>query len=138
MINLQWINPINLHDHWDTIKEGLEKVSVVGEGWIPEQVYMAIAQGQAYLHIAYHDESYAGFVITQNTQGYIGMTLHVWAVYSNMNDFDILGQCMPTFQEWANKIQAKKITFSSKRKGWSKMAEKLGFKPSVTFYEIEV
>lgn len=137
MIDLQWINPINLHDHWDTIKEGLEKLSRIGDNWLPEDVYSEIKTGTSFLHIGYQDNEYKGFLVTQHIQSRSGIELNIWVCYSYGRSEDkLLESAMPTVEQWARNINAKRITFYSPRKGW--LRKDFGFKPQTTKFSKEV
>ncbi len=138
MINLQWIHPTNLGTTWDLIKPGLEKVRIVGDHWRCEDVYLAVKTGHSNLHVGYDGEKYVGFIVTTPTESWDGMSLHIWATYSNAKDVNLLINELSQVKEWAKAINAKRITFSSKRAGWLRVAQKLGFRQSVINYEIGV
>ena len=139
MITLTWIKPNDLHDHWPQIKEGLKQVRKYGSNeWMPEDVYMSIKMGESHLHVGYDGEQYLGFIVTQTQKTHKGAALHIWAVYSQAKDFNLLREVMPTLKEWAGNVSAHKLTFSSNRHGWKKAAEKLGFEETVTWYEQEL
>jgi len=135
MLTLEWVSPDDLHEHWPVIREGLEKVAVAGAGWLIEDAYMLIKTNAANLHIGSLEGNYVGFIITQQVPTYAGLSVHIFATYSNANNFNLLHEAMPEIKEWAKNVGAKKLTFSSKRKGWEKQAEKLGFQQVMTFYE---
>ena len=137
MIELVWVEPNELHDYWDHVRQGLMKVQEAGDDWIPEDVYKSIKDGLSQLHIGYIEDQYKGFIVTQQIPSYKGLKLHIWAVYSEgKSEEHLLDLALPQVEQWAINIKAHKITFSSKRKGWIK--NQLGFKPTVTFYEKEV
>ena len=134
MINLQWIAPLDLHDHWDVIKEGLTEVNKHGDHWRQEDAYKAIKDGASSLHIGTIDGVYKGFLITSQHQAYDGMELFIWAAYSNENQpAHLLEITFPQLEEWAKNIKAKRIVFKSTRKGWKKNT--LGFiaSPQITY-----
>jgi hypothetical protein len=88
--------------------------------------------------MCYVNNDYKGFMVTQKQENYGRVSLHVWAAYSEADDFDVLENGTGQLKEWANNIKARKITFSTTRKGWSKVAPKLGFEPTLTTYELEL
>lgn len=130
MITLEWVKPSQIRDTWPAIKEGLKKIEKSTDAWIVEDIYMAIKMGTCNLHVASIDGEYKGFLIVQQQENYGVIGLHIWAAYSNGMDFNILDNSMEQVKEWAKNVEAKKITFSSTRKGWTKQALKLGFQAS--------
>lgn len=137
MLELEWVNPNNLHDWWPQIREGLEKVKKHGDNWLVEDVYLSIKHGQSNIHIGTVAGDYRGFLVTQQLQGYDGPILHIWACYSSdRKEADLLTLGMAYIEEWATNIKAKRITFHSPRKGWEKNT--LGFKPVQIIYSKEV
>lgn len=136
---LEWIKPGNLRDVWPQVKEGLEQVEKTTDAWITEDIYMALKMGTCNLHIGTVNGEYKGFLILQKQDNYGSVSLHVWAGYSEGKDFNLLEQSTEQLIEWAQSVEAKKITFSSTRKGWAKQALKVGFKPSpLVTYEMKL
>lgn len=136
-LKLEYVDPFNLKEAWKLIKTGVQKVTDLQSIFIAEDVYTEIKTGAAILHIAYVDNEYNGFVVTQNLQNHDGPVLHIWLAYSCKNtEGELLEVGLPIIKEWAQNISAKRVTFSSVRKGWAK--NKLGFKPLNTLYGLEV
>jgi len=136
-LTFEWVPPGDLHDYWDLILPGLEKVKKHGDRWRTEDAYASIRAGQSNLHIGYLDRQYAGFFILTPQQSYDGPVLHIWALYSEIPG--LLGEeGMGQLKEWAKSMKAKRITYQSPRKGWEKVGQELGFTPITTIYEIEV
>lgn len=117
------------------VKEGVESVYEIGtSGWLPEDMYMAIMNEHSTLHICYKQAEYVGFMVLTPTQDYNGTNIHVWAAYSTKAEHDLLETGIVEINRLACKINARTITFDSKRKGWAKTGEKLGFEPLTTRY----
>lgn len=136
---LEYIHPTQISQAWDGIAPGIGAVrSKGGDHWRPEDVYMALKQGGSTLHIAKEGGEYVGFVVLTPTQGYDGPVLHVWLAYSCRPDIDVLGMGLNEIDKLANQMQARRLTFSSARKGWDRHGEKLGWNPILTVYEREV
>ena len=133
-----WIKPGELRSVWAMIKPGIDKVARTTDAWITEDIYVAIKTGAVNLHVVYQDGEYKGLTVTQQQDSYGEVTLHVWAAYSQGHDFNILEQSVEQFKEWGKAVNAKKITFSTNRKGWAKQALKLGYKPTLTTYELKL
>lgn len=137
MVDLEWINPVNIQQKWAIIKEDVKKVKRVGGHWEPEDVYAKIKSGIANLHIGYLEGVYKGFLVTQQNMADDGPELHIWLCYSNgRKEDDLLSLAFPEVESWAKNINARRITFFSPRKGWEKNEQ--GFKPTMTIYEKEL
>ena len=132
------VPPGELHQEWPRIRQGLEKVAKFGDAWIPEDVYTCIKAGTAYLHLIYDGEDYLGFVVTTPVQDYQGSTLHVWAIYSEGQNQAAHEAMFNQLDEWAMNINANRITFHTPRKGWERVGEKYGFKPTQVIFEKKV
>lgn len=137
-MNLEYIEPTYISEIWETIKEGLGKVRKHGDDWLVEDVYMSLKLNQSILHVGYIDGEYIGFIITQQETTVSGPSLHIWCTYSKANDNRIFYECLPTLKEWAGRINAKKITFKSPRKGWEKKGRALGFEPTQVIYTMKL
>lgn len=134
----QWVEPKNLRNVWETIKPGLEETAIKAPGgWIPEDVYMRIKSGEAVLHIVTANSRYRGFLVTQSIDSVEGRKMLIWIIYGDGSD-DLMTENMDQVRDWAANINAIKIQFQSPRKGWAKVAEKLGFEPVQVIYEMEV
>ena len=137
-MRLDWIKPGDIRLHWETIKPGLKKIEATTDAWIVEDIYLALRTNACTLHIGYEEE-YVGFIITQKQDNYGVVGIHVWAAYSEAHDFNILEAAVTHLHDWAHNVEAKKITFSSTRKGWMRQAQKLGFKQSpLITYELRL
>ena len=134
----KWVNPVDIHQYWPVIKEGVESICKSHDHWIPEDLYTSIKTGSINCHVGYIGNRYVGFITTQQQQAETGNKLHVWAAYSSGRDFDILSESVGKLKEWAANINANRITFSTTRKGWEKQAPKLGFNKSLITYEMQL
>ena len=134
-ISLSWVEQAKIREIWPIIKEGIEAVEATTDAWIAEDIYMALKLGTCILHIGKLNGEYKGFIITQQQDNYGTITLHIWAAYSHGQDFDIIVDSTNQAIEWAKKIKAEKITFSSTRKGWCRKIKQMGFvqSPLITY-----
>lgn len=138
-LRLEYIHPHHLQKYWPKVREGLGRVHQhSADTWIPEDVYVELKANRSTLHMGYVDSYYKGFFILTPTQGYDGPVLHVWALYSEGKDFDLFHEGMKEVLKLAAHMQAKRITFTSPRKGWERQAVKLGFSPRSTLFSMEV
>lgn len=133
---LTYIPPTELYDSWKIVKDGIVDVSErMNDGWVAEDIYVAIRSNLATLHLGYIDDEYVGFIVLVPTQGFHEMKLMIWVCYSCCNK-PILETFIDEVRDMAKAINAKKITFSSNRKGWEKRMKE--FKPKMVSYEMEV
>jgi hypothetical protein len=122
-MELKYVNPQELKQVWSQIKPSLTEISELGGDWIPEDAYCDIKVGKAQLYLCIKDSYFIGYIVTQ----LLNNSLHVWAAYSNSHD--ILSEGLTEIVKIAHNMNVKEITFSSYRKGFEKIAPKLGFKP---------
>lgn len=133
-----WIEPDKLRNVWDTIRPGLEITARKAPGgWIPEDVYLSLKTGDAVLHVCSVDKYYRGFLISRKLDTLEGKKLLIWIAHGDASG-DVFADNLDTVKEWALGMGAVKIQFQSPRRGWEKVAEKLGFTPVQVVYEIEV
>ena len=126
---LQYIQPNDIKQYWSQIKPSLNDMANQSGEWIVEDAYVDLVTGKAQLYLAIQDSYFKGYFITQN----LCNILHIWAVYGeNTNLFE---EGMEAIKQLAIKQNLHKITFSSVRRGWDKIAPKLGFKPKTWVYE---
>jgi hypothetical protein len=127
----EYINPADLHKHWDFVRKGCEVVKVkTGENWLPEDVYTAIKTNSAQLFM-FPD----GFCVLQNIKDAYNNenVLHLWITFHATRN-DIKEAFHAELQKIAKSIGANKITFTSPRK-WDVYS---GAKVKSINYEIEV
>jgi hypothetical protein len=137
-IEYVWIKPDDVTHEWDLILPGLEVVAQHGDHWRPEDVYMALRQGAANLHVIRTGGRYSGFIVAKPSYGYDGPVLHVWAAYAVPGMPSLRKATRDQLRQWARDMGARRITFTSPRKGWERLVRQLGFEPTLTIYEQEV
>jgi hypothetical protein len=126
---LQYIPPNNLRQVWSQIKPSLESMASRST-WIVEDAYSDIKEGRANLYLTLDKDYFTGYIITQT----LGDKLHIWAAYNTNND--VLKDGLEATKELAKQQGLSEITFISPRRGWDKIAPKLGFKPSQWVYKL--
>ena len=126
---LQYIPPSNLRQVWSQIKPSLEDMAKRST-WIVEDAYCDLKEGRANLYLTIEDKYFTGYIITQT----LGDKLHIWAAYNNKND--VLVDGLEAVKELAKEQGLSEITFISPRKGWDRIAPKIGFKPSQWVYKL--
>jgi hypothetical protein len=135
--SLEYIPPDDLQDVWSIVLPGLKLVRRKSKShWIPEDVYAQIKTGQATLHIAYVEHTYAGFVIIQVQPHWDGKNFHLWCGFS-AGEYDVLEIFLPELERMARSIKAKRMTFWSPRR-WDRRIAKFGYVPTQTEYAKEL
>ena len=132
-MTLNYIHPDNLHDAWDFVKEGLQRIhDRAKDRWKFEDVYHAIKSNSFGLYIVNEHE---GFVILQPVRGWDGQELFVFGAYI-VPGHDVMDEAFEEVKQIGKGMNAKRIRFQSKREGWSKRAQQLGYEPSHVEYEL--
>ena len=121
---------------WATIRPGLEKTAIKADGgWIPEDVFMELKMGGAVLHLVIVDMHYKGFLVSKTFDSFDGKTLLLWIGYSEEKGRDLLVDNIHWIDEWAVKIGANRVQWQSPRKGFARVAPKLGYEQKMVIYE---
>ena len=128
-MQLKYIHPTDLRQVWNQIKPSLEDMAKRST-WIVEDAYCDLKEGRANLYLTIEDKYFTGYIITQT----LGDKLHIWAAYNNKND--VLVDGLEAVKELAKEQGLSEITFISPRKGWDRIAPKIGFKPSQWVYKL--
>lgn len=123
MMQLKYVNPNELKQVWQQIKPSLTDMANQANEWIIEDAYCDLKEGRAHLYLAIKDNYFVGYVILQ----VFNTTLHIWAAYGN----NVLEDGLSAIKDIAKQHNISHITFSAIRKGWLKVAPKLGFVPKV-------
>lgn len=129
---MTYIQPNDLRNWWEWVRPGLIKIKTKSsEAWIPEDVYADCYSQRSALWVLFSNDKPVGFVVLQPS----GEALHVWC------GFAYEGNWMETAWEHIKgicRVQGfKRVTFDSNRRGWDKVAGKMGFKPRRWVAEIE-
>lgn len=139
VVDLEFINPADLHCVWGLVRDGMVKSSEYSnDQWIPEDAYAAIKNNQASLYLWVIDGAPIGHVILQKKPMYYGACLHVWSLYVEPEYGPLIDDNMVQIDELAKRLKCVRITFWSPRKAWDRRAERLGFHPAMTIYEKEL
>lgn len=136
---LRHIKPDDLIFEWERVRAGLlEVMKHSAEDWLPEDVYLSLKTGNSALYVAEDAQGdYLGFVVLQVLPMFHGKRLHVWCAHST-NTRWLVRTFNTDVQALAKEIGAKKVTFTSPRPEWQRVALRGGFKPSQTTYEISL
>ena len=126
---LKYIQPSDIKQYWSQIKPSLNDMANKSENWIVEDAYADLITGTAHLYLTIKDNVFVGYVILQN----ISNNIHIWAAYGESDN--ILQEGLNEIIKLAKQNKFKEITFTSNRKGWNKVAPKLGFEPKTWVYK---
>ena len=134
----RWIPPAEIGDYWQTIKPGLiDTAEKAPGGWVPNDVFLQLANGQATLHLVIVEQHYRGFFVSKIVPGHEGNKLLIWLAHGDGSG-NLMRDNMEQLKAWAKNIGAVKVQMQSNRKGWEKVAPTLGFVPTMTIYETAV
>lgn len=124
------LQPTELKNYWPEIKYGLEEVlkKTPTATWIPEDVYAELLYKRSVCVLGMHNEDLQGFFVAKPHDN----GLFVWAVYSEGS----LDEGVKHLVDYAKAVECKNITFTTDRKGWTKVAKKYGFHPAAWRMEI--
>jgi hypothetical protein len=136
---LRAIEPKHLGAEWERVRAGLVEVKkATTDDWLPEDVYMALRQGQAVLYIGSGDGSeYLGFVVLRKVTTFHGARIEVWCAYS-ATSVPLMRRFWPHIKAVARNAGADAIGFSSARDEWAAAARRLGFVPQQVTYEFNL
>lgn len=126
------VHPDNLAEIWPWVRSGAEQVARKGgtDGWIPEDIYLALKTGRSALYITEENGERTGFVVLTPAEGYRGKKLHIWAAYHTAGN--AVGKYLPKIREIAKSIGANRVEFQSMR-NWEKFYQR-----GMTTYYTEV
>ena len=131
---MQYVHPDSLHSVWDFVKEGLDRILARSpDRWKPEDVYWMLKTNNYFLHV-YENKAFA---ILQPISGWDGKEVFVFAAYIVPGE-GCITDCLNDVKRIATEIGAKRVKFQSKRDGWLKRAEQLGYKESYREFELEL
>lgn len=99
------------------------------EDWIPEDVYADVQAGRSLLFFAMEDERCVGGVVVK-PQGKTLLTWVAWGTHGLRED------AMSGLREIARNLRCTELMFETKRRGWDKVAPKLGFRPRAWIAEV--
>lgn len=129
----EYQTPDMVKARWDFIRFGLSRILRKSpEAWIPEDVYVNLGIGKAFLWLVLADNGNAeGFFILEPN----GDTCHIWCAWAVSPN--LLEDGVVHIEKIARETNAKRLTFDTNRVGWVKVADKLGFKPRTWVKELK-
>ena len=111
-----YVNPVDLHKHWNTVRCGIESIlDKTEEPFIPEDVYASVKTGASHLYLVDN-----GFVVLQNIkESYTNdPILFVWLAW-HTGEEDLSDFVYDELNKIAKSIGAKTIQWTSPRR-WTR------------------
>jgi hypothetical protein len=125
----------DLHSVWPFVRPALETVPRA-DGWLVEDIYMMLRSNGATLYMIYDETGEkAGFFVLRLLPEFDGPRVHIFILYAKDTDFDPMALFMGDLDRMAMQAGATRITFSTNRPGWHKVAPDYGFSPREITYE---
>jgi len=136
---LVFVPPDALQPQWGWLKPRLELVAKrSGARWIPEDVYAAVKSGAASLFIVERpDAERLGVLVVQPIRDFDAKILSVWVLHNEGKE-DIIGKCEDDLVRMARQMGARRIGFTSARRGWGRRLERFGYREVGRIYEKEI
>jgi hypothetical protein len=129
------IQPGELRDAWAFVRPALDTMDRP-DGWLPEDVYLLLRNNGASLYMIYDETgARAGFFILRLLQDFDGSRVHIWILYARDAEFDVMAAFDNELQALARNAGATRLTFSTNRPGWHKLAPRYDFTPREITYE---
>lgn len=101
------------------------------------RVFKSFKSGCCSLYNLYEDDERVGFCVVRGEDVDDGKNLHIWVLYHE-GSVDPMEAHSDFFDDMARSIRANRITFSTNRLGWIKLAPKYGFKLREVVFSREV
>lgn len=129
------VTPDELREAWAYVRPALDTMDRP-DGWLPEDVYMTLRSNGASLYMLYDETGQkAGFFILRLLSDFDGPRLHIWILYAKDAEFDPMALFAEDLDAIARSCKAPRITFSTNRPGWHKLAPRYDFTPREITYE---
>ena len=133
------VDPKTIAGAWPFVRAGCEKVlAKTNDRWIPEDVYMELRSGTAFLYMIEDGADEIGFLVVRRVMDPDGPVLFVWIIYTEpgaLIESDKWKLVMAEVDGLARSIGAKRIRHYSSRSGFEEIG---GFILKMHIYEREV
>jgi hypothetical protein len=127
------VDPDSVREHWPLVKTGLMAMyAKADEDFWPEDVYVELREGRFTLILSVVGGVTSGFMVVKIAKDIVGKYLFVWLLYAP-GQADLSGYWVEYLKSTANRHACYKIEGGSLRKGWSRLLEHHGFKPSTVW-----
>ena len=135
-MTLRPIAPEGLSVLWDWVRNGLlHCINKTHARYLPEDVYVRLRAGTAWLYLI-ETEQPVGFVVLTQEFDPDGLVMFVWALWCRPGSMRTVHPLLYVeLEKLGQAIKARRIRMQSPRKGWLSQAF---FTPMVTVYEHEI
>jgi hypothetical protein len=121
-MNLVALDPKKIASAWPFVRAGCEKVlAKTNDRWIPEDVYMEVRSGSAFLYMIEHESDEIGFIVVRRVMDPDGPVLFVWIMWTEpglMAESSNWKAVIAELDALARSIGAKRIRHYSSRSGF--------------------
>lgn len=134
---LEAIYPDSLRYIWPKIRSEAFEIKVPDDK-LPEDIYAHCLYGESVLFILSKDDERIGWMVIRKVES----SLHIWQLYSKER-IDVFSIFREDLMSIAKTAECTKITFSTQRRGWEKVAPKHKFHVTdyingTTYYSCDV
>ena len=129
------MKPANIRDHWGTVRPQLERLQYrerrrgIALGWIPEDIYAACVNKQAFFY-----KAPTHWAVLKESHTELGKELYVWVGHSDRPGETLIGALHEDVIELGQQIGAAYVTFTTTRKGFEPVTRAYGWLPEYTKY----
>ncbi len=111
------LDPLQVYNSWDWIRAGLDKtIKRTGAHFRPEDAYVRLRNGTAWLYLVSADAEEFGFVILTQEHDPDGMVLFIWCLWCEPGSlYPHKHKFYEELDELAHKAGAKRIRWQSPR-----------------------
>jgi hypothetical protein len=130
------LKPASIKQYWGEVRPQLERLHE-REGkrgfnyWIPEDVYAACQNGQAYF---YKSDADTHWCVLRENKTDLGKELYVWIAHSNDHKENLTGDLHEDVIALGEQIGAAYVSFTSTRRAYEKITPAYGWKLDYTKY----
>ena len=119
---LRLIPAAKLYDVWGWVRNGLvDCAGKTQERWLPEDVYLSIKNGNAFLYAIEHSGDEIGFTVLCQHNDSSGPTLFVWVMWVEPGaGVPLQDKINQALDDKAREIGSKRVRMQSPLKGWQR------------------
>lgn len=130
-LEIVFVPPALADEAWPFVLEAIERARAhSAETWSPQDVLREIKAGQAHLLFTAKD-AITSVLVMRFLEKFDGnKEARIWIFWASEDFYDYFDK----LEAYAKYYGANELTFSSPRKGWAKVAPKLGFEVAETLY----
>jgi hypothetical protein len=133
VIELKPLDPLQATSIWDWVRVGLaHTIDKAGGHYRPEDIYIRIRAGSAWLYLVVVDGRDIGFMVLTQEYDPDGLVLFIWALWCRPGSAaPYKHEIYAEIDKLAAAVKAKRIRWWSPLRGWER--ERFGHKVAVVF-----